>query len=267
MNTLLARTAQVFARVGDGWDALARAVAATPGAVRQALAAGRGQRRIAVIAATVVLMLYLAAIGDIAVSASGAWTPGMRFAPEGLFQVRAPYLFEPVAAVFAGSHVAVFLSPINLFLGGLLALLASATITLAAHGARQAVACRRPGYSRALAVLPAFLLGFACCVPTFVLALGAGTAAAVLPVLLPLRSLFYPLSVLLLLAGVVWGAHRTRAHVTGNTARDTPPPVRDTRRSPRRDASARAVLTGHDPHPTRDQHGEPEWGEHGANQP
>lgn len=46
--------------------------------------------------------------------------------------------------------------------------------------------------------------------PTFVLALGAGTAAAILPVLLPLRPLFYPLTLVLLGAALVWGAHRIR---------------------------------------------------------
>lgn len=210
MTVLLARATRAMARVGDGWDALVRATVTTPRTVREALA-GRRQRWIAAIAATVVLVLYLVAIGDIAFSTSGAWSPGMRFVPQRLFEARAPYLFEPVVAVFAGSHVAVFLSPINLLLGGVVAALASATITLAAYGARQTAACRRPGYSRALAVLPAFLLGFACCVPMFVLALGVGTAAAILPVLLPIRPLFYPLTLILLLAGVVWGAHRVRS--------------------------------------------------------
>lgn len=214
MNTLLARTSRILARVGDGGDALARAVAATPGTLRQALT-GRRQRRIAVSVGSVVLVIYLAAIGDIAISTSGAYAPGLRFAPEQLVEARAAYLFEPIV-VLAGSHVAAFLSPINLLLGGVVAMLASATITLAAYGARQATACRRPGYSRALAVLPAFLLGAACCVPTFVLALGAGTAAALLPILLPLRTLLYPLALLLLLTGVVWGAHRVRTQSTAD---------------------------------------------------
>lgn len=212
MNTLLLRA---LARVGDGGDALARAVAATPGTLRQALT-GRRQRRIAVGVGSVVLVLYLAAIGDIAVATSGRYSPGVRFAPEQLVEARAAYLFEPIV-VLAGSHVAAFLSPINLLLGGVVAALVAATITLAAYGARQATACRRPGYSRALAVLPAFLLGFACCVPTFVLALGAGTAAAILPVLLPLRSLFYPITLVLLLTGVVWGAHRVRTQAADAT--------------------------------------------------
>lgn len=220
MTTPLPRITGLLARVGDGCDALAGAVTATPSTLRQALA-GRRQRRIAAITTTVVLLLYLTALGDIAFSTTGAYSPGVEFAPDELFQPRAPYLFEPVLAVFAGSHVAVFLSPINLLLGALVAVLASATITLATYGARHAVACRRPGYSRALAVLPAFLLGFACCVPTFVLALGAGTAAALLPILLPLRALFYPLTLFLLLVSVVWGAHRVRSYPTEDAGQVT----------------------------------------------
>lgn len=162
-------------------------------------------------------MLYLLAIGDLAISTSGRWstTPAVRIAPDALFQARAPWLFEPVLELHAGAHLAAFLSPINLLLGVVVATLAGANIALAAHGARQAVACRRPGYSRSLAVLPAFLLGFACCVPTFVLALGAGTAAAILPVLLPIRPLFYPLTLVLLLGALVWGAHRVQAARSG----------------------------------------------------
>ncbi len=216
MNTLLVRA---LARVGDGGDVVTRAVTATPGTLRQALAERR-ERRIAVSVGSVVLVLYLVAIGDIAVSTSSTYSPGVRFAPDQLVEVRAAYLFEPIV-VLASSHVAAFLSPINVLLGGVVAALVAATITLAAYGARQATACRRPGYSRALAVLPTFLLGFACCVPTFVLALGAGTAAAILPVLLPLRALFYPLTLVLLLTGVVWGAHRVRTQAAD--AGDTDP--------------------------------------------
>lgn len=212
MTAFAAAAARAAARAGDGWDAAAGAVHGTPRILRESLA-GRRQRWVFSIAAGLILVLYLLAIGDIAISASGRWTgaSAVRFEPQGLMRARAPYLFEPVLALYPGSHVAVFLSPINLLLGGIVAALAGANIALAAHGARQAVACRRPGYSRALAVLPAFLLGFACCVPTFVLALGAGTAAAVLPVLLPLLPVFYPLTLVLLFGALVWGAYRVSA--------------------------------------------------------
>jgi hypothetical protein len=64
------------------------------------------------------------------------------------------------------------------------------------------------GHRRPAQLLPAFLLGFACCVPTFLLVLGAGTAAALLPVLIPLRPAYYPLTLLLLTGTLVWGASR-----------------------------------------------------------
>jgi hypothetical protein len=203
--------ARAAARIGNGSDGAALAVRDTPRVLKEALALRRG-RRVFGIAASAILALYLLAIGDVAISPSGRWAgaTSVRFAPDGLFRTRAPWLFEPVLELHPGGHLAVFASPVNLLLGVLVAVFGGLNIALAAHAARQAVACRNPGYSRSLAVLPAFLLGFACCVPTFVLALGAGTAAAILPVLLPIRPLFYPLTLILLLGALVWGVHRVR---------------------------------------------------------
>lgn len=203
------RTAErALAGLGDGWDAVAAAVARTPGRVAAVLALRR-ERRVGLTAAIAMLVLYLLAIGDLAVSPSGRWVAaeGLRFAPEGLFRSRAPYLFEPVIQAHPDAHVAVLLSPVNLGLGTVVAALVGANMAVATYGARHAIACRR-GYSRVLGALPAFLLGFACCVPTFVLALGAGTAAAVLPALLPLRSFFYPLTLVLLVGFLVQGTRK-----------------------------------------------------------
>lgn len=212
MNVLVSAAAHAMAKLGDGGDRIVRTICATPSTLRDALSARR-ERWIFGVAGTLILVLYLLAIGDLAISTSGRWSsaPGVRIAPDALFKARAPWLFEPMLEVHFGAHLAAFLSPVNLLLGVSVAALAGLNIAVAAYGARQAVACRRPGYSRSLAVLPAFLLGFACCVPTFVLALGAGTAAAILPVLLPIRPLFYPLTLVLLLGALVWGGHRVRS--------------------------------------------------------
>ncbi|MGH3948905.1 MAG: hypothetical protein ACRDSE_07265 [Pseudonocardiaceae bacterium] len=209
MNRVGAAAVHAMASVGDGWDVTGRAVRATPRRVRDALVQRR-DRRIGWIAAIVTLVLYLASIGDLAMSPSGRWAgaPLAQFAPRAWFQARAPYLFEPVVELHPGAHVVVFLSPINLLLAVMVAVLVGANIAVVAHGSRQAVACRRPGYGRVLGVLPAFLLGFACCVPTFLLAFGVGTAAVLLPVLLPLRPIFYPLTLVLLTGSLVWGTHR-----------------------------------------------------------
>jgi xanthosine utilization system XapX-like protein len=210
--TVIPLATRALAKTGDGADAVVRAVRATPRIVWDSLS-GRRERWVFGVASGLILLGYLMAIGDLALSVSGRWShaPAARFAPDGLFSMRAPWLFEPVLELHPGAHFAVLASPINLLLGMTVAALAGLNLALAAHGARRAVACRRPGYSRSLAVLPAFLLGVACCVPTFVLALGAGTAAAVLPVLLPLRPWIFPLTLVLLLGTLVWGARQVQS--------------------------------------------------------
>jgi len=73
-------------------------------------------------------------------------------------------------------------------------------------------------------------------VPTFLLVLGASTAAALLPVLIPLRPVFYPLTLLMLTGTLMWGTSRTgrsrrrtrHAGDTGDAAAQTPPAVPDT---------------------------------------
>lgn len=203
------RLVTALARAGDAWDTTLAATVATPRRVRAALAVRR-HRRIGLIAAVVVLVAYLFSIGDLAVSASGRFTgvPVFQTGWEQLFEARAPYLFEPVLALHLSPHVAVFVSPVNLLLGAVVAALVGCNVAVAGLAARQAVSCRRTRYARLLGVLPAFLLGFACCVPTFLLVLGTGTAAALLPVLIPLRPVFYPLTLLMLISTLVWGASR-----------------------------------------------------------
>ncbi|MEU3199383.1 hypothetical protein [Streptomyces sp. NPDC006996] len=210
------RLTDALARAGGAWDAMVAAIVVTPRRVRGALEVRR-QRCAGLIAAAVVLVAYLFSTGDLSVSPSGRFTgaPVFRTALGQVFEVRAPYLFEPVVAWHPTEHVAVFLSPVNVLLGAIVALLVGCNVAVAGDAARQAASCRRPGsaggYARLLGVLPAFLLGFACCVPTFLLVLGTSTAAALLPVLIPLRPLFYPLTLLMLISALVWGASRISA--------------------------------------------------------
>ncbi len=204
------RVVAALSGAGDAWDRVTHAVAATPSRLRRALSVQR-RRRIALAVAAVLLILYLVAVGDLAFSPSGRWA-GMPFAQSAwdrLWSTRAPYLFEPVLALRT-AYAALFLSPVDVLLGAFVAVLAAAN-TAVALAVRDEAGCRVPrtrGLARLLGVLPAFLLGFACCVPAFLLALGTGTAAAVLPFLVPLRPVFYPLSLALLTVSVVWGARK-----------------------------------------------------------
>lgn len=195
------------AGVGDAADGALAALRATPRRVRTALAVRR-HRWAGIIASVLALMLYLLAIGDIALGrrSSGPWLEPAPDWTERLFRVRAPYLFEPVLAVHPLPWLTVLLG-LNLVLASLLAVLVGLNLAVATHAA-QVASCRRTGYGRLLAALPALLTGVACCVPTFLLVLGSSTAAVVLPVVVPLRILFYPLSLVLLAATLVWGARR-----------------------------------------------------------
>lgn len=118
----------------------------------------------------------------------------------------AGYTFEPVAALYLFGGAALFLAPLNLLiglvLGGLVALnVASATYALAAVRS-----CRRLSWTGLLGSLPALLTGFACCVPTVGLMLGANLALA----LIGLQSFLLPLGMIGLAAGLFWNLHRTR---------------------------------------------------------
>lgn len=207
MNRLVA----AVAKVGDAADVALTALRATPRRVRSALGIRRF-RWAGILAAVVALVLYLLAIGDIAPggrpgAAGASWIEVAPDWTERLFHARAPYLFEPVLAVHPLPQLTILLSPVNLVLGGLLAALVGLNLTVAAYAAAQATSCRT-GYGRLLAALPALLTGVACCVPTFLVVLGSSTAAVLLPIVLPLRLLFYPLSLVLLAATMIWGTRR-----------------------------------------------------------
>lgn len=121
------------------------AARATPRCLRAALMVPR-HRRTGLITAVVVLVAYLFSIGDLAVSASGRFTgvPMFQTAWERVFQARAPYLFEPVVAVHPSAHRAVFVSPLNLLLGGIVAALVGCNIAVAGLAARQRRPAGRP---------------------------------------------------------------------------------------------------------------------------
>jgi hypothetical protein len=195
-----------LAAVGGAAERVALATGAAPRAVKGACMV-RAHRRVAVIVAAGMLILYLFAIGDIAVSVSGrlSTTPALQTEVDNLFRTRAPYLFEPVLALRPDSHLTVYVSPLNILLGSVVAVLAAANVAVARDAARQAV-CRRTGFGRLVGVLPVLGLGFACCTPALLIALGSSAAAALGPTVLAVRPVFYPFTVLLLTATLLWGA-------------------------------------------------------------
>jgi len=170
------------------------------------------RHRLMVGAVTVLyLVTYLWSIGDIVVTAADqgrfGGVPLVRVAadwPAKLLRQTAPFSYEPVLAARLTGHLQLFLAPVNVALGLLLGGLAGANLAVAVHLYRTAATCRRRSFVGLLGALPGFLTGFACCVPTFTLLLGAQAAA----VLIGLRNWLFPLALAILLAGLAWGTRR-----------------------------------------------------------
>ncbi len=164
------------------------------------------------------VLVYLVAIQNLVVS----WgTDLRRFVPVPSIQVApqwpskvldqiGPFYYEPIAAIYPVNHVTLFLSPVNLFMGLLLGALVAVNVALALHVYRLSKTCRLRGFTGVLGALPGFLTGFACCVPSLALALGAPFTAAVVA----LRSYLFPLALAILAAAVGWNVRRARKVAT-----------------------------------------------------
>lgn len=219
-------------RLGDLVDVLGGALRRTPSRTRASLTSRRS-RVSAVGTGAGVLVLYLWAVGDIGVSVRGSYAASAPSAqllsdwPDKLSATRGAFLFEPIAVTYPLPQLALFLSPGNVALGGVLAVMFGLNVGVAVHAVSEATTCRRTAYGRLASVLPAFLTGMICCVPSFVLLLGASTAAVLLPALAPIRGYLFPLSLILMFLTLVWGAQRVATSPVGwepSTPRGRPAP-------------------------------------------
>ncbi|MBI4278818.1 MAG: hypothetical protein HY660_10215, partial [Armatimonadetes bacterium] len=166
-------------------------------------------RRLATAALIAYLTVYLLAIGNIVYSPSatlGREIPSIyvleRWASK-MWKPIAPFYYEAIAAIYLPNLV-IFISVPNLLMGLTLGALLGVNVALVAYGLRTAPACGRTGLSGLVGALPGLLTGFACCVPTLALVLGANFALAAIAI----RGVFFPASVTMLAASVFWTAHR-----------------------------------------------------------
>lgn len=188
-------------------------------------------RRTAVAVAAAYLVVYLLAIQNLVISPGTDLTrfvsiPSIRVVPDWtsrVFKQIAAFYFEPVVAIYPLNHVTILVSPVNVAMGLLLGALVGLNVGLALRIFRRARACRTRAFGGLLGALPGFLTGFACCVPTVALVLGAQFTAALIAV----RSYFFPFALVALLVSLAWNARRAAglapspARATASTA----PPV------------------------------------------
>lgn len=156
-------------------------------------------------------LFYLYAIRQLVVGGvvSPQGNPAFVVAPDWASELLDPiagYTFEPVAALYLFERTVLFLAPLNLLIGLVLGGLISLNITSAAYSLSTVRSCRRLSWTGLLGSLPALLTGFACCVPTVGLVLGANVALALISV----QTFLLPLGVAGLAAGLFWNLRRTR---------------------------------------------------------
>ncbi|MGH2695669.1 MAG: hypothetical protein ACRDIW_01620 [Actinomycetota bacterium] len=172
----------------------------------------RRHRRIAAAVTGAYLLVYLLAIRNLVISPGTDFSrfvsiPSIQVAPDWtakVFKQIAAFYYEPVAIVYPINHVALLVSPVNLLMGLALGFLVGANVALAVQVVRTARSCRARAFTGLLGALPGFLTGFACCVPTVALVVGAQFTVA----LVALRSYFFPLALASLALALAWNGRR-----------------------------------------------------------
>lgn len=151
------------------------------------------------LAATAYLLGYLWAIDRLSFL---SWSDGgfssvvVERPLERAFERTGPFAFEPIALVDVGI-LRLLVSPIDVAIGSLLAVLVGLNLALAYLAIVRPAACGIADRTKTdasagaglVAAVPALLSGTACCAPTILLALGigaSGTLLTVLPWLLPI---------------------------------------------------------------------------------
>ena len=171
----------------------------------------RGRRLLGVAVGVAYLLVYLWAIQHLVVTRTdfGRFVdiPSVQLASDWtskLLQQRASFSYEPIIAIYPNNHVLLLIAPLNVAMGALLAALVAANFVLAVHLFRVARTCRRRAFGGVLGAIPALFTGFACCVPTFALALGAQFAV----LLIAVRTWFFPAALVALIVALLWNGRR-----------------------------------------------------------
>jgi hypothetical protein len=160
------------------------------------------------------VLLYLYSVGTIIIApgvdlAFGRPIPAASIVSDWdtkMWKPTAPFVWEPIAAVYLTRSAALFISVPNLLLALLLGTLVALNMAVAIARARLMVRVKKGSgvIGGFLASLPALLTGFTCCVPTLILALGS-LAAAFTVAAIAVAPYFLPVALLALMTNLIWG--------------------------------------------------------------
>lgn len=119
---------------------------------------------------------------------------------------RAPFIWEPVGSISLFG-VTIFISPLNIITGMILGLLVGVNIMVSVFSYKYRKVFRlNTGYSLA-GILPSMLSGFACCAPTFIIALAPALSSFTV-FFLSIQPFLIPFSVIAMISGLIWSVSR-----------------------------------------------------------
>lgn len=159
-------------------------------------------RRLSIGIGAVYLVLFLVALQDISRGGRGfqllsaEWTR--------MFDRTGAITFEPIAQVTVPG-LTILLSPLNILIGVVIAVLAGLNLAVTWMAFRQPKACRFNRSTGILASVPALLAGSACCAPAIILILGLQLSSLFVTVF----QVLIPVSAALLLITLALILHRT----------------------------------------------------------
>jgi len=166
----------------------------------------RRTRRVFGWSASLYLLLYLYAIGDLRFHPWQAEV-AVRFSPqpfELLFKPISPFYFEAIGMIQLPFLIYLF-SPLNLLLAILLSVLVGLNIAFSYMAIVAPQVCYGNPASGVLSALPGLLAGSACCGPIILLVLGIQASAS----LIALFGWLVPIAIVLLIATLLINAKRT----------------------------------------------------------
>ncbi|MHA2365378.1 MAG: hypothetical protein ACXAC7_15575 [Candidatus Hodarchaeales archaeon] len=123
-----------------------------------------------------------------------------------IFRVRAFPNYEPII-LFTWGPIFLLIPIPNLFLAVIISVLASLNLTLSVFSITAPTACRINPANGILSALPAFLTGFACCSPVFLIGLGIFSASITL-FFIEILPFFIPFSLIGLMLSLFWSSWR-----------------------------------------------------------
>jgi len=167
-------------------------------------------------------IVYLISIGNIFLTSKSEFSFFLvQDWPSRILQQKVAFLWEPIARLNLG-EVSFFISIPNLILGAALGTLVALNILIAVFSYRLPKICNlKHRYAGVLGFLPATLTGFACCAPTFLIALGPLATAGASTYVIALRPFLIPLSILLMTSSIIWMLRKIPHNLMSNHFRRT----------------------------------------------